>query len=87
VTPRVETLGRLFDARRQSEEWKAFQVQTRGSYERVVDPTNGSVARVRAKPLIEFSPAFVVGLRDAIAQRRKRGMANYAIKILRLAFA
>jgi hypothetical protein len=36
--------------------------------------------------LAEFTPPFVVGLRDAVATRKKRRMANYTVKVLRLAF-
>jgi hypothetical protein len=37
--------------------------------------------------LAEFTPPFVVGLRDAVATGKKRWMANYAVKVLRLAFS
>jgi integrase len=83
---RVETLGGLFDAWRQSEEWKSLKPQTRRTYERVIGPEIGALAAVRARPLIEFTSPFVVGLRDAVAKRRKRWMANYSVKVLRLAF-
>jgi integrase len=84
---RVETLGGLFDAWKQSEEWKALKVQSRRSYERVIDPKTGAVAAVRARALAEFTPPFVVSLRDAVAKKRKRWMANYVVKVLRVAFA
>jgi integrase len=86
ATIRVETLGGLFDAWRQSEEWKALKLQTRRTYERVIAPETGALAAVRARPLAEFTPPFVVGLRDALGKKRKRWMANYAVKVLRIAF-
>ena len=46
-------------------------------YERVIDPNEGLVAAVRARSLAEFTPPFVVSLRDAVAKRHKRWMANY----------
>jgi integrase len=83
---RAETLGALFDAWQQSEEWKALKPQSRKSYERVIDPKIGALVSVRTRLLAEFTPPFVVGLRDAIAKRRKRWMANYTVKVLRVAF-
>jgi integrase len=83
---KVKTLGGLFDAWRQSEEWKSLRVQTRDSYERVTDPTKGSLSAVRGRPLNEFTPPFVVGLRDVVAKKHRRWMANYAVKVLRVAF-
>jgi integrase len=83
---KVKTLGGLFDAWRQSEEWKSLRVQTRDSYERVTDPTKGSLSAVRARPLAEFTPPFVVSLRDVVARKHKRWMGNYSVKVLRLAF-
>jgi integrase len=83
---RVETLGGLFDAWKQSQEWTVLKVQSRRSYERVIDPNTGVLAAVRARPLVEFTPPFVVGLRDAVAKKRKRWMANYVVKVLRVAF-
>jgi hypothetical protein len=54
--PRIKTLGGMFDAWHQSEEWKALRVQTRRSYERVIDAKTGALATVRARPLVEFTP-------------------------------
>ena len=84
--PMARTLGGLFDAWRHSEEWRELKPQTRRSYERVIDPQAGALAAVRARPLEEFSAPFVVSLRDAVAKRQKRWMANYSVKVLRLAF-
>ena len=84
---RVETLGGLFDAWKQSEEKKHLKPQTWASYERVIDPERGALRKVRARPLREITPAFAVGLRDAVARRQKRWMANYAVKVLRAAFS
>lgn len=84
--PRIETLGGMFDDWHHSEEWKALKVQTRGSYERVIDAKSGALASVRARPLGEFTPTFVVAMRDAVAKSRKRWMANYTVKVLRVAF-
>jgi len=85
-TIRIETLGGLFDAWHKSQEWKALKLQTRQTYERVIAPDIGALATVRARPLAEFTPPFVVGLRDAVGKKRKRWMANYAVKVLRIAF-
>jgi integrase len=82
-----ETLGGLFDAWQHSEEWKALKTQSRRSYERVIDPKIGTLVNVRPRLLAEFTPPFVVRLRDAIAKRRKRWLANYTVKVLRVAFA
>ena len=65
---------------------KTLKPQSRKSYERVIDPKIGALVSVRARLLAEFTPPFVVGLRDAIAKRRKRWMANYTVKVLRVAF-
>ena len=81
------TLGGLFEAWRRSEEWASLKDQTRFTYDRVIAPDTGALAAVRSRPLREFTPPFVVGLRDAVRKRRKRWMANYAVKVLRLAFA
>jgi len=82
-----ETLGGLFDAWKASEEAKELKPQTWASYERVIDPDRGTLRKVRARPIREITPAFVVGLRDAVAKRQKRWMANYSVKVLRTAFA
>jgi integrase len=84
---RHATLGDLFDAWLRSEEWATLKMQTRQTYERVVDPKKGALAPVRPRPLNEFTSPFIVGLRDAVKKRKKRWMANYAVKVLRLAFA
>lgn len=70
--PMVRTLGGLFDALRQSEEWRDLKPRTRRSYERVIGPQAGALAAVRARPLQEFSAPFVVSLRDTVAKRQKR---------------
>ena len=54
-------------------------------YERVTDPSTGVLSVVRARLLAEFTPPFVIGLRDAVATIRKRWLVNYAFKVLRLA--
>ena len=82
----VKTLGGLFDAWRYSEEWKSLKVQTRSTYERIICAERGALAAVRARALEEFTPPFVIKLRDAVCKRRKRWMANYAVKVLRTAF-
>jgi integrase len=87
ISPRVETLGGLFDAWKMSEEAKSLKPQTWASYERVIDPEVGALRKVRARALREFNPAFVVALRDAVAKKQKRWMGNYAVKVLRTAFA
>jgi integrase len=87
VAPRDGTLGGLFDAWRRSEEWKGLKPQTRVTYERVIDPEIGALRKVRSRPLREFVPSFVVGLRGAVAKKQKRWMANYTVKVLRTAFA
>lgn len=83
---RVQTLGAMLDAWRQSEEWKGLKHQTKRSYERVIGPTKCALSAVRARPVAEFTPPFVVSLRDAIAKKQKRWMANYSVKVMRLAF-
>lgn len=85
--PLAHTLGDLFDAWQRSEEWKTLKVQTRATYERAIDPKTGALTSVRARPLGEFTPPFIVGMRDAVAKKRKRWMANYSVKVLRLAFS
>lgn len=87
VELRNETLGGLFDAWKRSEEWKGLKPQTRVTYERVIDPEIGAARNVRKRPLPEFVPSFVVGVRDAVAKKQKRWMGNYAVKVLRTAFA
>lgn len=87
VAERDKTLGGLFDAWRRSEEWGNLKPQTHVSYERVIDPTRGSLAEIRQRPLREFAPAFIVAVRDSVAKKRKRWMANYSVKVMRTAFA
>ncbi len=87
LPPRIETLGELFDAWKNSEEAKDLRPQTWASYERVIDPRKGSLRKVRGKPLHEFTPKFIVALRDAVAKAQKRWMANYSVKVLRTAFS
>lgn len=87
IEQRDDTLGALFDAWKRSEEWKSLKPQTRTSYERVMNPASGALREVRATPLPKFLPPFVVTLRDSVARRQKRWMANYAVKVLRIAFA
>lgn len=53
----------------------------------MIDPEIGAVRKVRKRPLREFIPSFVVGVRDAVAKKQKRWMGNYAVKVLRTAFA
>jgi len=87
VTAKREgTLGDLFDAWKQSEEWKALKPQTRVTYERVVHPETGCLRAERGKPVADFGTPTVVALRDAIAREWKRWMANYSVKVLRVAF-
>lgn len=81
------TLATMLDAWRKSEEWQRLKLQTRSSYERVIAPTDSTLAAVRARPVAEFTPPFVVGLRDVIVKKHKRWLANYTVRVLRLAFA
>ena len=74
------------DAWQHSEEWNALKPQTRVSYERVINPEVGALKAIRPKPLREFVPSSVVSLRDAVAKEQKRWMANYTVKVLRVAF-
>ena len=83
---RGEALGDMFDAWVASEEWAALKPQTRYSYERAIAAETGSLARLRARRITEFSPPFVIAIRDAIRKTKKRWMANYSVKVLRVAF-
>lgn len=87
IEPRDETLGGLFDAWKRSEEWRGLKPQTQVTYERVIDPEVGALKKIRKRPIREFVPSFVVGVRDAVAKKQKRWMGNYAVKVLRTAFA
>lgn len=83
---RGETLGDMFDAWIASEEWAELKPQSRYSYQRVIAPDTGSLAKMRARPRSEFSPTFIIAMRDAIKRKRKRWLANYTVKVLRVAF-
>lgn len=87
IEKRDKILGGLFDAWRRSGEWRSLKPQTRISYERVIDPKTGSLAKIRPRALREFVPSFIVAVRDAVARKRKRWMANYSVKVMRTAFA
>lgn len=50
---RIETLGGLFDAWRQSEEWKGLKTQTKRTYERVIAPTDAPLREELASTLRE----------------------------------
>lgn len=83
---RGETLGDMFDAWIASEEWADLKPQSRYSYQRVICPETGSLAKMRARRRTEFSPSFVIAVRDAIKKKHKRWLANYTVKVLRVAF-
>lgn len=83
---RGETLGDMFDAWIASEEWADLKPQSRYSYQRVIAPETGSLAKMRARGRTEFSPPFVIAVRDAIKKKHKRWLANYTVKVLRVAF-
>ncbi|HZY54168.1 MAG TPA: tyrosine-type recombinase/integrase [Reyranella sp.] len=84
---RAETLGEMFDAWIQSEEWAALKPQTRYSYERVIAPTTGSLARLRERRITELTTPFLVAVRDSVKKKHKAWLANYTIKVLRLGLA
>lgn len=82
-----ETLGEMFDAWIGSEEWAVLKPQTRYSYERVIAPKTGSLARLRDRRLTELSTPFLVSIRDAVKKKRGIWLANYTLTVLRLGFA
>jgi integrase len=72
------TLGFLIDDYRRSPFWRGLAHATRISYDRafeVLKPLFGI-------PLIEISPGWVAALRDEVAEKRGRWMANYVIVVL-----
>lgn len=81
-----DTLGDMLDAWVASEEWLDLKQQTRYSYERVIAPKSGFVAKFRGRPVSEFKSHFVVGIRDVVKRKYKRWAANYTVKVLRVAF-
>ncbi|CAN5898048.1 hypothetical protein BH11PSE3_BH11PSE3_00620 [soil metagenome] len=72
-----ESLGDMFDAWIQAEEWKALKPQTRYSYERVIAPKSGSLARLRDRRLTELSTPFLLAVRDAVKKKHGIWLANY----------
>src|SRR5262245_6028066 len=64
-----DTLGDMLDAWRCSEEWAALKPQSRYAYERVIAPVTGFVAKVRARKVCEFSPPFIIAIRDAVKKK------------------
>ncbi len=84
---RGEELGDMFDAWIKSEEWAELKPESRYSYQRVISPGTGSLAKVRARRRSEFSTTFIVDLRDAIKRKHKRWLANYTVQVLRVAFS
>ena len=86
-TPLSElTLGALFDAWKGSEEWKVLKPQTQVTYSRVIDPEHGCLKAERGRPISEFSTPAILTLRDAANRIFKRWLANYSVKVLRVAF-
>lgn len=83
---RGETLGDMFDAWLISEEWQALKPQSRYSYERVIAPKSGFLAKLRSRRIAEFNVPFVIAIRDAIKRKHKTWAANYTVKVLRVAF-
>lgn len=84
---RNETLGDMFDAWIKSEEWAELKQQTRYSYERVIAPKSGTLARLRDRRIAELTTPFLAAVRDSVKKRQKVWLANYTIKVLRQAFA
>ena len=82
----VVSLGDLLDAWKKSQEWQALKSETQGSYQRVIDPTTGAISSKRTISLTSFTPSIIASIRDEVAQKRKRWMANYSVKVLRTAF-
>lgn len=82
----VVSLGDLLDAWKKSQEWQALKSETQGSYQRVIDPNTGAIRSKRTIALTSFTPSMIVSIRDEVAQKRKRWMANYTVKVLRTAF-
>lgn len=83
---RGETLGDMLDDWVSSEEWAALKPQSRYSYERVIAPKTGFVAKLRDRRVAEFSTPFVINIRDAIKRKHKLWAGNYTVKVLRVAF-
>jgi hypothetical protein len=83
---RGDTLADMLDAWVASEKWAALKPQSRNSYERVIAPKTGFVAKVRARRVAEFSTPFVSNVRDAIKKKHKLWAANYTVKVLQVAF-
>lgn len=83
---RSDTLGDMFDAWVASEEWAALKPQSRYSYERVIAPKAGFVAKVRGRRVAEFDTPFIISIRDTIKRKHKLWAANYTVKVLRVAF-
>ena len=83
---RGDTLGDMLDAWVASEEWAALKLQSRYSYERVIAPKTGFIAKVRGRRVAEFTTPFVIDIRDAIKKKHKLWAANYTVKVLRVAF-
>jgi integrase len=79
-------LGDLLDAWRQSQEWQTLKSETQRSYLRVIDPNIGAIRSKRTIALTTFTPSMIVSIRDEVAQKKKRWMANYSVKVLRTAF-
>ncbi len=86
VKRRGETLGDMLDDWVASEEWAGLKPQSRYSYERVIAPKTGFVAKLRDRRVAEFSTPFVINIRDAIKKKHKLWAGNYTVKVLRVAF-
>ena len=81
------TLGSLFDAWQRSQEWQALRPQTQITYLRVIDRNTGALKDAFALPVHELTPSKIVQLRDSVTKAKKRWLGNYAVKVLRVAFA
>src|SRR5215213_1891672 len=72
------TLGMLIDAYRESTFFADLRLATRISYDRAFEV----LQPIRAMPLVEFKPGWVAGLRDEVAAKRGRWMANNVRAVL-----
>ena len=83
----AKTLSSLFDAWQQSQEWKALRPQTQITYLRIIDRRTGALKDALALPVHVLTPSKIVQLRDSVTKAKKRWLGNYAVKVLRVAFA
>jgi integrase len=79
----ARSLAALWDAYRQSQEWKALKPRTRSDYQKVRDWIGESAKQVL---VVDVDTPSVLKLRDKAASKTNRRFANYVVQVLRMLF-